>query len=263
MHLRRIFAVLALVAAGSAGLVTPAVAEPYGPHTGSATVSQTQVEQGDSVQISGDQFCRRTTVEVSVSQGGDTYITGTIRANRRGVASTVVTLTELGVNQLQLTGCWKGGGDQVLSAEVNVVGHTAALEVSDDTVNRGDRVHVSGSGFCRRTDVVVRVFDEGDLYQVKTIRSDRRGNAETSVRLTRAGSNTITFEGCSRGGGVILESATVRVRNHHSFRSAPVAYAGDLAGSLSPAGSTLAGGGLLLVLFGAVQVLVARRRRSS
>jgi hypothetical protein len=263
MHMRRVFAVLAVVAAGSLGVVSPAVAGPYGPHTGSATVSETQVEQGDSVQISGDEFCRRARVVFSATQGGDTYISGTIRTNRRGVASTEVTLTELGVNRLRLTGCWQGGGSQVLSAEVNVVPHTTALEVSDHTVNRGDRVDVSGSGFCRNTDVVVRVFDDGDRYQVKTIQSDRRGDADTSVRLTRAGRNTITFQGCSEGGGDILESATVRVRDHHSFRSAPVAYAGDLAGSLSPAGSALAGGGLLLVLFGAVQVLVARRHRSS
>ena len=53
------------------------------------------------------------------------------------------------------------------------------------------------------------------------------------------------------------------VRNAHSFRSSPVAYTGDLAGSLSPARSAMAGGGLLVVLFGHAQVMFARRYRSS
>ena len=53
------------------------------------------------------------------------------------------------------------------------------------------------------------------------------------------------------------------VRNAHSFRSSPVAYTGDLAGTLSPARRAMACGGLLLVLFGAAQIMFARRHRSS
>ena len=122
---------------------------------------------------------------------------------------------------------------------------------------------VSGSGFCKNTEVLVRVYDDGHQYQAKSIQSDRHGKAATSIRLTRAGRTTITFQGCRRAGGDLLESATVRVRNAHSFNSSPMAYAGDLAGSLSPGRFALGGGGLLLVLFGAAQVMFARRHRSS
>lgn len=263
MPLPRLLGVILLVTAGSIGVVGPAVAAPYGPHTGAATVSHTRIVQDHSVQVSGDGFCARASVHVTVSQGGDTYISKTIHAHASGVAATSVTLTELGVNHLKLTGCWTGGGNQVLSAEVNVVPHSGPLHVSDKTVNKGDRVTVTGWGFCKNTKVLVRVYDDGNRYQAKAIHADRHGKAETSVKLTRAGHTTITFQGCRKAGGDVLKSASVRVRNHHSFRSSPVAYAGDLAGNVSPARASLLGGGLLLVLFGAAQVMFARRHRSS
>jgi hypothetical protein len=135
MHLRRLLGVIVLVSAGSLGLVGPAVAAPYGPHAGDATVNKTRVVQDHFVQLSGDGFCANASVAVAVSQGGDTYISRHVRANGAGVAATSVRLTELGRNHLKLTGCFSGGGTQVLSADVNVVAHAKAGHVSDKTVS--------------------------------------------------------------------------------------------------------------------------------
>jgi hypothetical protein len=247
------------------GVTSPAVAGPYGPHTGDATVSKTRVVQGQTVRVGGDSFCPNTPVKVTVAQGGDTYIRKTIQSDRHGDASTTVRLTEVGRDTITLSGCYDRGGRQVLSATVRVVPHHGhKLRVSDSSVNKGDRVQVSGTNFCDNSRVNVKVYDDGRLYKENTIRADRRGDAETSIRLTRAGETTITFTGCDEEGGRLIESATVRVRDRHSFRSAPVAYAGEMAGRVPPAG--YAGTGLALVLllaFGANHLMFARRRRSS
>ena len=121
---------------------------------------------------------------------------------------------------------------------------------------------VWGNGFCRSANVKVRVYDDGHRYQAKMIKANRKGKASTSIKLKRAGRSTITFQGCAKGGGEVLKSTTVKVRKAHSFRSSPMAYAGDMAGSVSPAGYAL-GGGALVLLFGAAQLMIARRRRSS
>ena len=141
MPLRRLLGVILLVAAGSMGLVGPAAAAPYGPHTGDATVSKTRVVQDHFVQLSGDGFCANAKVRVTVSQGGDTYITKTIHADSSGVASIGVRLTEIGLNHLKLTGCYAvpgaNNGTQVLSAEVRVVPHSSSLRVSDHSGQQG------------------------------------------------------------------------------------------------------------------------------
>jgi hypothetical protein len=264
MSARRLLGVIALVVAGSVGLVGPAVAaDPYGPHTGDATVNKTRVIQDHTASVSGDGFCAGTAVAVAVSQGGDTYITRTIQADAAGVASTSVTLSQIGLNHLTLTGCLAAGGTQVLSAEVTVVRHSRQGNVSDDSVRKGDTVSVSAGGFCRKAKVLVRVYDDGDLYQARSFKATKAGRAATSFKLTRAGHTTITLQGCREAGGDQLVTLNVRVRNQHSFRSSPVAAAGDFAASLSPARYGVFGGGLLLVLSGAVQVMFARRHRSS
>jgi hypothetical protein len=262
MKARRLLGVILLAVATSVGLVAPAVATPYGPHTGDATTSQTRVVQGHSVQVSGDGFCPDTPVVVTVSQGSDTYITKTIQADSSGVAATSVTLTEIGRNHIKLTGCHPAGGTLVLSAAVQVLPHQASLHASEKKVHKGDTVDVRGRGFCKHTKVKVRVYDDGKRYQAKSIRADRHGKAATSIKLTRAGRNTITLEGCRKAGGQLLRSATVKVRKGHSFRSSPAAYMGDLAGSVQPTAYVVAGGSLLLLL-GATQLMFARRRRSS
>jgi hypothetical protein len=262
MNLSRLLGVILLAVATSVGLVAPAVATPYGPHPGDATVSDTRVVQGDSVHVSGDGFCPGAVVQVTVSQGSHTYITTTIHADGGGVASASVTLTEIGRNRIRLTGCFPDGGTQVLAAEVQVLPHRASLHASDHQASVGDTVKVWARGFCRHAKVKVRVYDDGRRYQDKTIRAGSQGKAATSVKLTHAGRTTITFQGCRKAGGEALTSTTVKVRNGHGFRSSPAAYVGDMAASIQPGAYALAGGGLML-LFGAAQVMFARRRRSS
>jgi hypothetical protein len=84
--------IVLLVIGTSIGLVGPAVAAPYGPHTGSATVSATRVHQGDDVRVSGESFCPSALVQVRVNGRA----LKTIRATAAGVASTRVVLTRLG-----------------------------------------------------------------------------------------------------------------------------------------------------------------------
>jgi hypothetical protein len=262
MKLHRLLGVILLAVATSVGLVAPAAAVPYGPHTGDATTSQTRIVQGHYVAVSGDGFCPDTPVVVTVSRGSATYIRKTIQADSGGVASTSVTLTQIGRNHIKLTGCHPGGGTLTLSAAVQVLPHQASLHASDKKVHKGDTVGVRGRGFCKHTKVKVQVYDDGRLYQGKAIHANKHGKAATSVKLTRAGRNTITLAGCRRAGGELLLSTTVKVRKGHSFRSSPAAYMGDLAGSVRPTSYALAGGSLLLLL-GTTQLMLARRRRSS
>jgi hypothetical protein len=262
---RRLLGVMLLAVFTSFGLVAPAVAASYGPHTGSATVSKTRVVQGNTVRVSGAHFCANTAVKVTVTRNHDTYISRTIHANGSGVASTTVRLIRLGTNHIKLSGCYAGpdsNGHQNLSATVEVVPHGGSLHVSDRTVNMGDTVSVSGTGFCAHASVKVRVYDDGRRYQAKMIKANSHGKAATSVKLTRKGRTTITFQACRKAGGNALKSATVKVRKGHSFRSSPSAYMGDLARSVQPASYAVAGGSLLLLL-GTTQLMLARRRRSS
>jgi hypothetical protein len=266
MKARRLLGVILLALFTSVGLVGPAVAAAYGPHTGSATVSKTRVVQGSTVRVSGAHFCPNAAVTVTVTQNRHTYINRTIHANGSGVASTTVRLTRLGLNHLKLSGCYAvtgaNNGHQDLSAAVQVVPHGGKLHVSDHTVNKGDTVSVSGTRFCRNAHVKVRVYDDGRRYQAKMIRANSSGKAATKIKLTRKGRTTITFQACRKPGGTALKSATVKVRKGHSFRSSPAAYMGDLAGSVQPTSYALAGGSLLL-LVGTTQLMLARRRRSS
>jgi hypothetical protein len=262
MHLRRILGVLLLVAGTSLGLVGPAVAAPYGPHTGSATVSATRVVQGHEVRLRGDGFCPDALVNLTVQQGAH-VATRTIRANHAGSVAESVRLTVLGSNTLQLQGCFPPApSEQLLSAKVVVVPHTGAARVSDHKVSKGHRVTVSTAGFCRNAKVRVRIFDDGRIYNSKSIHATRSGAARTTVSLTRVGRATITLTGCNKHGGTLVRTAHVRVVNARSFRASTAAYAGDVAGSISPLGVAAAGGGLL-ALFVMAQVTFARRRRSS
>lgn len=266
MKFRRLVGVILLAAATSVGLVAPAVAAPYGPHTGSATVSKTRVVQGHLVTVSGDHFCHGAAVKVTVTENRNTYRSKTIHANSHEVASTTVKLTHLGLNHLKLVGCYAVSGPnnrkQELTAAVNVVPHGGKLHVSDHKVNKGDTVSVSGKRFCKNANVKVRVYDDGHRYQAKMIKANSSGRAATTVKLTRKGHTTITFQACRKAGGNALKSATVKVRKHHSFLSSPAAYLGDKARSAQSAAFVVAGGALLL-LFGAAQLMFARRRRSS
>jgi hypothetical protein len=263
MPFRRLLGVLLLVVGTSLGLIGPAVAAPYGPNTGSATVSRTKVVQGHEVTVRGNGFCAASVVTITVKKGSHIVSTQVTQASRAGSASDSVRLTVLGRNTLELRGCFKAGvRDQVLAASVVVVPHTGAARVSDDKVSRGDRVTVRAVGFCRNAKVRVRVMDDGRIYDSKSIHATRSGAARTSVALTRAGRATITLSGCSKSGGTLISTAHVKVVNGKSFRASSSAYAGDVAGRFSPVGLFAVGGGLL-VFFITAQVMIARRRRSS
>jgi hypothetical protein len=265
MPVRRLLGIILLATATSVSLVAPAAAAPYGPHAGSATVSKTTVVQGSAVTVRGDAFCSGAAVTVTVTQNGDTYIRKTIHAGSAGGVATSVTLSHLGLNHLKLSGCYAGGGGpttQNLTAAVQVVPHGGKVHVSDHTVNKGDTVTVSAKGFCKKASVKVRVYDDGHRYQAKLIKANKHGKATTSVKLTRKGRTTITLEGCRKAGGTQLKSVTVKVRKAQSFSGSSAAYLGGLAGNAKPASFVVAGGALLL-LFGAGQLMFARRRRSS
>lgn len=214
MSLRRTLGITLLATATSVALVGTASAAPYGPHTGSASVSRTRVVQDQSVTVSGDGFCASTAVKVRVTQGSKRLISRTITSSSSGVARTTQRLTKLGSNLITLSGCFPAGGTQVLSARVNVVPHSGALRADDHKVDRGDRVKVRAAGFCRSSAVLVRVYDDGHRYQSRTIRADRRGAASTSVQLTRSGRSMISLQGCRSKGGTALMTTEVTVRNH-------------------------------------------------
>jgi hypothetical protein len=242
--------------------VGPAVAAPYGPHTGAAAVSRTKAVQGQSVTVSGDGFCADSVVSVTVAKGSHVLARASVTASHTGAASSSVTLTTLGRTTLTLRGCFQPGvRDQVLTASVVVVPHSGAAQVSEDRVAKGDRVRVSANGFCRRATVRVNVADDGRGYQTKRIRANRSGAATTTIALTRVGRSTITLAGCRKGGGTLVKTVSVRVAKGSSLRASTAAYAGDVAGRVSPVGFAAVAG--VLALFGAAQLTFVRRRRSS
>lgn len=245
MSVRRFVGTLLLVAATSVGLVAPASADPYGPKPGSLRVSQTVVTQGERVTASGDGFCAYAGVRVSLT-AGRTESTYRIGADSRGVATTRLRLTKLGTNVIEMRGCWEGGGRQTLAAKVRVLPHQARGEVSRSTVHKGGKVTISARGFCRRTPVMARVFDDGVEYLDIKLRSNRHGRVTTTVRLNRVGTARITLQGCRARGGTQAYSDTVTVRRPaRSFSSAPAALVHGAASRLTPVGAGALG--LLLV----------------
>jgi hypothetical protein len=113
-------AALAVTAVVGLGLASPALAS-YGPESDSATVSATSVSNGGTVTVSGDGFCPGSRVTVTVSQGGQVYITQTVRASSSGKVSLPLTLTQSGSNSVTLTGQQSDcTGTRVLGIKVSV-----------------------------------------------------------------------------------------------------------------------------------------------
>ncbi|MGH3990257.1 MAG: hypothetical protein ACRDV1_15065 [Actinomycetes bacterium] len=277
MPVRRLLAALAVIAVSSVGLVAaPAVAGPYGPHTGSLTVSKTSIKQGESVRASGDRFCSNARVTVTVTEDGSTYIRKTIRAGSAGRASTTLRLTHLGSNIIKFSGCRKGGGTQVLSAKVRVSPYYGSAYVNDSRVNQGQSVKVWAYKFCRNASVKVTTYDDGRAYKSKTIRANGDGKATTWVKMSRAGQAMIAMSGCHRGGGTQVKKVNVWVRASGTTGSGNATVGGSSTGTGSDnasAGSGIAsiartGGnltplwaGLGLLLTGGVLVGATRHRR--
>jgi len=261
MPLRRLLSFIAIFLAASAAYVGPAAAAgPYGPHAGSARVNKTIVEQGGSVTVSGDGFCRNARVKVTVSVDGHRYITKRVRADGDGDVSATLTLTTLGSNTIRLSGCRRAGGTQSLFAYVRVIPHQGIATVSDAKVDKGDRVTVSGTKFCPNTDVVLRVYDDGARYKTLTIESTGSGKASTSVRLARAGFTRLSLVGCRKAGGTQALSAPVKVRSSTSFHASPTAVVDSLQPGRAGAQYVWLAG--IIVALGLGQLTLARLKRS-
>ena len=113
-------AALAVTAVVGLGLASPALAT-YGPESGSATVSANSVGNGGTVTVGGNGFCPGSRVTVTVSQGGQVYITQNVRASNSGRVSLSVTLTQSGSNSVTLTGQQSDcTGTRVLGVKVTV-----------------------------------------------------------------------------------------------------------------------------------------------
>jgi hypothetical protein len=259
MPARRLLSLLVMFLAASFAFVGPAAAsDPYGPHSGAAQVNKTVVVQGGNVTFTGDGFCPNASVTVSVSADGYPVVTRHVSADADGDVSIRLTLSKLGTNTLRFSGCRAAGGTQTLVARVRVIPHQGAAKVSDDRVDKNDMVTVSGLGFCRRSDVVVRVFDDGHRYRRFTIQSDSNGRAATSVRLTRSGISELTLVGCRRAGGTQELSTSVKVRSTTSFHASPAAR---VVATASPMTVGAAAALLLALVLG--QLVMFRNSRSS
>jgi hypothetical protein len=259
MAVGRLLSALLLVVGISVGLVGPAAADPYGPATGSASVSRTEVKQGQVVNVRGDGFCPGSTATVTVTADGDRYIRKEIIANRKGIASTRLSLTRLGQNVIELEGCRQGGGRQVLSATVRVKPWPGRAHAEGRTVSKGEKITVGGAGFCRKAPVVVTVLDDGKRYKRTTVRSNRAGEVQASVRLTRAGRTTIVMKGCRDEGWTQKLRTTVRVTKAGSASMSPTSVVRQAAAN-TPGGAPTVGVAALLVAFLAGQLVFARRR---
>jgi hypothetical protein len=263
MALRRMLGVIMLVIATSAAMVAPAAAAgPYGPKPGAITVSKTLVTQGKSVVVRADGYRANVSVKVSVSSTGhrSTFTEG---SNGGGVVATRIKLTNLGSNTISISGADAVTGTQSLRTKVRVVRYHGNAHADDQSVTKGERVKVWSTGFCKSRSVTVRVLDDGNEYKRIMVRSDRKGHAGTTVKLTRAGTTTLILSGCRAKGFQQAHAVNIRVRNatSKSFTASPSAYVGDVASGASPAAyAGLAGG--LLVLFAAGQLVLGRRRRS-
>jgi LPXTG-motif cell wall-anchored protein len=128
------------------------------------------------------------------------------------------------------------------------------LTVSATSATAGSAVTLSGGGFAPDCNAIVSVTVQGvGVVRTFTVPADSSGVVSTSVKLTVAGTNTITVS-CSDPSGVpVVLSATVLV-------SAPPANAGGLPNTGANVVSPLVLGGIL-VLGGAAAILTTRRRR--
>ena len=147
-------AALSMTALAGLGVASPALAGSYGPETDSAQVSASTVEPGDTVTVSGSDFLAGSIVSMTVSQGGDVYLSDNKRASGGGGAafgrsavspgtvSFTVTPTQAGTNTIQLIGKQADGtGTRVLSVKVSVGG---AIASTGTATNSGSNLPGTG-----------------------------------------------------------------------------------------------------------------------
>lgn len=145
----------------------------------------------------------------------------------------------------------------------------AALTVSDTTVNPGQAVTVSGSGYANRARVTI-IF-ESTPVELGTATTDDAGRFSTQVRIpsdATPGAHTIRATGLGPDGRPVIRSAGVTVLGATTSggpvsRSGPAARSGGLARTGSDNSISLTQAGAVLILAGAGLVAVVRRRRAS
>jgi LPXTG-motif cell wall-anchored protein len=137
---------------------------------------------------------------------------------------------------------------------------TGGLTVSATNVVAGSAITATGEGFAPNSKVMVTVVMQGmGVVRSFSVTADASGKVSAVVRLSVAGTATITFSGADPDGVPLVLSSTVLVA-----AAPPPASAGGLpntgANVLSP---LIVGGVLVLGGVGAIFATRRRRRRGS
>ncbi len=140
--LRRSMSVLAAAAVLVVPLgMAPANAEPdYPPRFYKISANAYTAQIGDTVKLTAQTYRSGSAVAVDVSVDGSSVGTSDARANSRGVATTSVTFTVVGVNRVTMSGTSDTGEDLSLAADITVTAE------SDDVVPVSDGGTDDGSG---------------------------------------------------------------------------------------------------------------------
>ena len=138
------------------------------------------------------------------------------------------------------------------------------LTVSDTTVNRGQAVTVTGSGYADRARVTL-IF-ESTPVQLGTATTDGAGRFSTQVTIpsdATPGAHTIRATGLGADGSTVTRSARVTVLGGTASGGPAARSGGGLARTGSDNSISLTQAGAVLILAGAGLVAVVRRRRAS
>jgi LPXTG-motif cell wall-anchored protein len=140
--LRRSMSVLAAAAVLAVPLgMAPANAEPdYPPRFYKISANAYTAQIGDTIKLTAQTYRSGSAVAVDVSVDGSSVGTSDAKANSRGVATTSVTFTVVGVNRVTMSGTSDTGEDLSLAADITVTAE------SDDVVPVSDGGNDDGSG---------------------------------------------------------------------------------------------------------------------
>jgi LPXTG-motif cell wall-anchored protein len=129
-------------------------AEPdYPPGFNQITASKFTVASGGSIVFKAQTFKSRSVVKFKVRAHGKVVKTGTVRANRKGVARRSIRFTVVGVNKVTFSGTSKRGRPLVLSTKITVKAKTKSgsggatispVAVSSGTSSAGGGLPVTG-----------------------------------------------------------------------------------------------------------------------
>ncbi|HEX5017706.1 MAG TPA: LPXTG cell wall anchor domain-containing protein [Actinomycetes bacterium] len=144
---RRGMAVVAAAAVLALPMGLPAQAEPdYPPSFYKISAEAFNAKVGQSLKFTAQTFKSGSTVAVDVSVGDDAVSSKSATANSKGVASTSVKFTTVGVNTVTMSGTSDQGDPLSLSADVTVTaaGDGDTTPVSDDNSGSGSDDSTSG-----------------------------------------------------------------------------------------------------------------------